>query len=222
MRASAVLIVAAACVTHPRASKPRDGAIGGLVRNRDTGEAVGFATLRLFGTALTTRATHEGLFGFDHLAPGRYRLDAELGSARGAIENIAVDAGEATVIDVELSTGSLAVLDYNGDTHDDTIEHFTPERHDPSTSTIDGTVTDIASRRRVAGAVITAVDGPNTFQTVTDNAGRYRFDPVPPGTYTVSAYYSVYGHGQIELRRSAIDLVAGHGVRVPLWIETSQ
>ena len=219
-----MLIAAAACAAAPPV-KPRDGAIGGLVRDHDTGAAAGFASVRLPGTTLTTRATREGLFGFDHLAPGRYRIEAELGSAHAVIENIGVVLGEATVVDVELSSGG-AVVDFSGDARDNSIDHYTPAHHDASTGMIDGTVADVSSRRRVVGAVVTAVtpaaSGPLTFQTVSDDAGRYRFDAVPPGTYTVSAYYSVYGHGQIELRRSEIEVTAGHGVRVPLWIETAQ
>jgi hypothetical protein len=50
----------------------------------------------------------------------------------------------------------------------------------------------------------------------------YRFDPVPPGVYVVSAYYSVGNRGQIEVRRSDIEVDAAQGVRVPLWVETEQ
>ena len=216
----ALLALAACAAAHPR---PRDGAIGGLVRDRDSGDPVGSATIRLRGTTLVTTATREGLFGFDHLAAGRYNLDADQGSARGSVVNIDVVLGEATVVDVELAHGgSAAVIDFTGDTRDDAIEHYTPAHHDPATAAIDGTVTDLASRRRIAGAVVTAVIGDTTLQAVSDDAGRYRFDPVTPGTYTLSAYYSVYGHAQIEVRRSAIEVAAGHGVRVPLWIETQQ
>jgi hypothetical protein len=219
----AMLVALSACVAQPR--RPLDGAIGGLTRDPISGDPIGFTVVHVRGhnqPRLTTTATREGLFGFDHLAPGRYDLDAESGSARADVTNIDVTLGEASVVDVELALGSAAVVrDFSGDELDDTIEHFTPSHHDASTGVIEGTIADISSRRRVAGAVITAIGpGNNTLQTVSDDAGRYRFDAVVPGTYTISAYYGVYGHGQMELRRSEIAVEAARGVRVPLWVET--
>jgi hypothetical protein len=226
VKAYALALVAAACTAaHPHAPRARDGAIGGLARDRASGEPVGFTTLRLRGAGtavLETRATREGLFGFDHLAPGRYDLDAEAEGARGAIRNIDVTPGEATVVDVELAGGAGPAVDFRGDPSDAAIEHFAPLHHDAATAVIEGIVADLATRRRVAGAVVTVVIGQTTLQTVTDDAGRYRFDPVAPGTYVVSAYYAVDGRGQMEVRRSAISVAAAQGVRVPLWIETQR
>ncbi len=99
--------------------------------------------------------------------------------------------------------------------------HSTPAHHDPATSIVLGSIADSSSRHRIAGAVITLIAATGeTLQTLSDDAGRYRFDPVAPGTYIVSAYYSVDGHGQIELRRGDLAVAAGHGIRVPLWVET--
>ncbi len=222
MRSAIVLAIAGCSVAHPR---PPDGAIGGLTRDRATGDPIGFTTIHLrgHGNPITTIATREGLFGFDHLAPGRYDLDAQGGSARASIENIDVQLGQATVVDVELGFGSAVIArDFTGDALDAEIEQFTPANHDATTSVVEGAITDSSSRRRIAGAVITLIGNDTTLQTVSDDYGRYRFDPVMPGTYTVSAYYSVDGHGQIEVRRSDIAVAAAHGVRVPLWVETRQ
>ena len=49
--------------------------------------------------------------------------------------------------------------------------------------------------------------------------GRYRFDNVTAGTYAISAYYSIGGRGQIEVRRSDIAVGPYQGVLVPLFIE---
>jgi hypothetical protein len=62
----------------------------------------------------------------------------------------------------------------------------------------------------------------DTLQTVSDDNGRYRFDNVLPGTYVVSAYYSVSGRAQIEVRRAGIVVHANDGVIVPLAIETAK
>ena len=43
-----------------------------------------------------------------------------------------------------------------------------------------------------------------------------------PGTYVISAYYSVGGHGEIEVRRSDVAVAGGEAVVVPLWIESAR
>ena len=78
---------------------------------------------------------------------------------------------------------------------------------------------DTSTKERVPGAVVTAVTlAGQTEQTVSDDDGRYRFD-LAPGTYAVSAYYSIGGRGQIEVRRSGIAVAGAEAVSVPLWIE---
>ncbi len=57
---------------------------------------------------------------------------------------------------------------------------------------------------------------------VTDDEGRYRFDDVEPGTYVVSAYYSIGGRAQFEIRRSDIAVAGGEAVIVPIWIEVAK
>jgi hypothetical protein len=54
---------------------------------------------------------------------------------------------------------------------------------------------------------------------VSDGFGRYRFEAMMPGTYSISAYYSVSGRAQIEVRRSGIEVGGAEAVVVPLWIE---
>ena len=59
----------------------------------------------------------------------------------------------------------------------------------------------------------------DTYPTVTDDQGRFRVDNLPPGTYEVSANYTVVRRGQLELRRNNIVVVGGETVVVPLWLE---
>ena len=91
-------------------------------------------------------------------------------------------------------------------------------------SLIEGVVSEMQTRERVSGAVVTAVGGPRqeTLQTVTDTHGRYRFDSVLPGTYAISAYYSIGGRGQIEMRRSDILVEQKEAVVVPIWLELAK
>ena len=101
------------------------------------------------------------------------------------------------------------------------ITTYKPKRE---ITVIEGAVSELTTRERVSGAVVTAVGGPraDVLQTVTDNQGRYRFDAVDPGIYVVSAYYNIGGRGQIEVRRSGIEVEPAHGVIVPIWVELSK
>jgi hypothetical protein len=224
-----LFVVLAACGAATTSTRPqaRDGAIGGIARDHDSGDPIGSAAIRVTGASAkpaSTTTTREGLFGVDHLQPGRYRLDAEYDGQRVEIANIDVVLGEATVVDVTFSLGQPdpIVRDNAGDKLDSAIDRFAPTHHDARTGLIEGTVTDAATRRRVSGAIVTAILGGLTLQAVSDDQGRFRFDSVAPGTYVVSAYYSVGGRGQIEVRRSDITVGAAEGVRVPLWVETAQ
>ena len=219
----AMVVALSGCVAQSR--HPLYGSIGGFTRDRVSGDPIGFTVIHVRDhnqLRLTTTATRGGRFGFDHLAPGRYDLDAESGSARTEVTNIDVAPGEASVVDVDLAFDSAtAVRDYSLDSIFDTIiSYFTPAHHDASTGVIEGTIAYASSHRGVAGAVITAIGpGNNTLQPVSDDAGRYRFDPVVPGTYTISASFFVSDGGESEVQRSEIFVGPAHGVRVPLWVE---
>lgn len=225
-----LFVVLAACgagTTSAQQPHAHDGAIGGIARDHDSGDPIKGAEIHVTGAAAkpaSTTTTREGLFGVDHLQPGRYRLDAEFQGQRVEIANIDVVLGEATVVDVTFSLGKpdLIVRDNAGDKLDNAIDRFAPTHHDARTGLIEGTVTDAGTRRRISGAIVTAILGQLTLQAISDDQGRFRFDSVAPGTYIVSAYYSVGGRGQIEVRRSDITVGAAEGVRVPLWVETEQ
>jgi hypothetical protein len=221
---AALVVLAVACAgsPHPR-HKPLDGAIAGLVRDGTSGEPIASAELQLLGggSTLTTESGASGLYEIDHLKPGRYTLHATYAGQPVTVSNIDVVAGEAMYVDVMFTLGTVEpiTLDYAA-SRDAEITRYHPKVGAPL---LEGTVSDARTRTRIAGAVVTAVapDG-ETLQTVSDDQGRFRFAPIAPGTYAVSAYYSVGGRGQIEIRRSEIHVDATEGVVVPLWIETTK
>ena len=175
------------------------------------------AELRVGGTR--TVSAPDGLYAIDHLKPGRYSLFAKFAGQVVTINNIDVRAGDAAFVDVTFTLGNPDPITVDfGDPTQGEIKRFRPRQ---DVASIEGVVSEFGSRARVIGAVVTAYGGPRaeTLQTVTDAHGRYRFDGVAPGTYAVSAYYSIGGRGQIEVRRSDVVVDAGHGVFVPLWIE---
>jgi len=213
MRHGALLFLLAACggATHSR--RATDGAIAGMTRDSVSGENVGFADIEIGGRK--TSANKAGIYDVDHLAPGRYDIHARYAGQDVTIKNVDVDRGLATYVDIEFKLGDPApvTIDWST-TRDAEIRHFAAE-----VSRIEGTVEDANTRVRVAGAVVTATYSADTIQTVTDETGHYRFDGVRPGTYAVSAYYSMGGRGQVEVRRSDIVVDRGDAVRVPLQIE---
>ena len=220
MRYLMVVLAACGAGSHDTRARPTLGLITGLTRDKTSGEMVAMADIKVGSHA--TKSDELGLYQVDGLRPGTYTLLARYADQPVTISNIDVVAGQATYVDVSFTLGEVAPIAYDyRNTRENEIERFTTK----VLPRIEGTVSDSATRTRVAGAVVTAVDGTGSddaLQTITDDHGRYRFDAVQPGTYAISAYYSIGGRGQIEVRRSDISVGAKEGVRVPLYIEMSR
>lgn len=219
------LLVVAACGA-PQHARPTDGTIEGLARDHDNGTPVTNAQLYLRRTG--ELAPHpavsgkDGRYAYVHLRPGRYSLSASYAGQPIDIENIEVRAGETAVVDVVFTLGRPDPVHVDfGDPKQGAIDHYRPPHLAKTAAVIEGTVNDAGTHGRVAGAVVTAqgTSAVGVLQTVSDDEGRYRFDAVTPGTYAVSAYYSVGGRGQIEVRRSDIHVDGAEAVVVPLWVE---
>jgi uncharacterized protein (DUF2141 family) len=217
--------------------RPSTGGIAGLARDQDSGDPIAKADIVVRSAAATPSATttkpverattssDRGLYDLDRLAPGRYAIAATFAGQTVDVENIDVRAGEVTMVDLvfSLSNPRNVKIDFNNPTNSTRIDRYRPSNLTDQTSRIEGTVNDLVTRRRVPGAVVFAVDGAErSQQTVSDDSGRYIFDPILPGTYNVSAYYSMGGRGQIEVRRSGIEVAGAEAVFVPLWIEVQR
>jgi hypothetical protein len=215
-----LLLLLAACGAA-QAPRPTTGSIGGLVRDLGSGDPVGMASLKLSNGATGTSAP-DGLYAIDHVKPGTYSMVATFAGQPITIRNIPVRRGEATFVDVNFTLGNPEpiLVDF-GDPTQGAITRYKPKRE---IAIIEGAVSELTTHERVVGAVVTAVGGPraDVLQTVTNDQGRYRFDAVEPGTYVVSAYYNIGGRGQIEVRRSGIEVERAEGVIVPIWVELTK
>jgi len=217
-------ICAIGCAAAPHRVRLTTGAIAGLARDHDSGDPVAQVEIKLSApnTARSTTSGNNGLYDIDHLPPGTYTLHATFAGQPIEVTNIAVAAGQTTMVDLTFTLGRPEPIRFDfGTARDSKIDHYRPHGAAPGVAIIEGTVNDTQTRQRVPGAVVTAVLGDDTQQTVSDDFGRFRFE-VTPGTYAVSAYYSVGGRGQIEVRRSHIEAAGAEAVVVPLWIEMTR
>ncbi|MDQ3368127.1 MAG: carboxypeptidase-like regulatory domain-containing protein [Myxococcota bacterium] len=240
MRYLLVLAVLAACASTPASSsraRATTGGIAGLARDHDSGDPVATAEVRVGPAAPATgpatatasakphvtTSSDRGLYDIQNLAPGRYAMRATFAGQPIDVTNIDVRAGEITMVDLVFTLGrpDPIVIDHSV-LQGSEIARYRPQQLTATQVLIEGTITDIGTRQRVSGAVVTAVRASSTEtaqHTVSDDQGRYRFEAMPPGTYAISAYYSVGGRGQIEVRRSGIEVAGAEAVHVPLWIE---
>ncbi|HTJ41251.1 MAG TPA: carboxypeptidase-like regulatory domain-containing protein [Kofleriaceae bacterium] len=225
----ALLIVIAGCHHGSVPAAPTTGAIAGLVRDQDTGTAIARAQLAIQRDGTLTPALvtsgDDGLYDLDHLAPGRYDVTATYAGVTLEIRGVTVTAGHVVACDVDLALGRPEAqhVDF-GDAHEGDVRHYTPANADPKAGALEGTVTDSATRERVPGAIVTATSPALTqaMQVITDDRGRFTIAALPPGTYSVSAYYTVAKHGTISVEHNLIPVRGGETAVVPLFVETEQ
>ncbi len=206
-----------------RRAKLTTGAIAGLARDHDSGDPVAKADIRVRGQGdiqpKVTTSSDRGLYDVDDLKPGRYQLTARFAGQPVDVVNIDVRAGETSYVDIAFTLGRPEPLRHDYGDKAGEIGRYHPPNLGAGVVIIEGTVNDTSTRERVQGAVVTAVLGERTEQTISDEHGRFRFDGLAPGSYSISAYYNISGRGQIEVRRSEIQVAGAEAVIVPLWIE---
>jgi len=227
VRAAVLALALAAChAPHPPA--PTTGAIAGLVLDQRSGQPLGMASVAIAreGQLAPTvdKTGNDGAFLFPRLTPGRYDVTASYAGVVVQIAGVRVTAGRTTEVDARLLLGvpGTSHVDF-GDSHEGDVLRFHPPHADPARGLLVGTVTDVATRERIVGTVVTATSPalPQAIQVITDDHGRFRFPDLPPGKYAVSAYYTVAHHATIEVKHE-VEVHGGEGVSVPLFIETEQ
>jgi hypothetical protein len=221
------LLALAACAGSQRPHRPTQGGIAGLARDHDSGDPVASADVHVRAQgqmgAQTVTTAKDGTYRLDHLPPGIYSVNAEFAGQPIDVEHVDVHAGDTAVVDLTFTLGRPDPIRHDfGNPKDGAIDHYRPPHLARSRAVIEGTINDAGTHGRVAGAVVYAVDQAGTaLSTVSDDLGRFRFD-TSPGTYAVSAYYSIGGRGQIEVRRMGIEVAGAEAVVVPLWIEIAK
>ena len=231
MRFAVVVLIATLATTlgcgssqRPAAAAEAPGMIAGVVRDALSGAGMGEAVivLRRPGEIAPTqdRSNGDGVFMIPSLPPGPYRVSAYYHQRAIGERDVIVRSGELAGVDFTVPAPGVDLPDPNAPGAP-TLWRFRAPGADAATGTIEGTVADILRHERLRSAVVTIVRAGtyDTYPTVTDDQGRFRVDNLPPGTYEVSANYTVVRRGQLELRRNNIVVVGGETVVVPLWLE---
>jgi hypothetical protein len=234
-------LAAAGCAARAARPVAPAGVLAGIIRAADTGAPIAGATLvlqRPGALALAGgRTGDDGAYAIDRLAPGAYGVRVFRDGRLLAAQAITVAPGGLTGLDLAIAPPASATRDGAADRASEPaaslgtgvdvagagpLWRYRPIGGDPGFGAIEGTVCEEGGRTRLGGTVITIADraGALVADAVTDDDGRYRVEPVPPGAYVVSAYYTLVGRGQVEIRRSDVVVDGGDVVVVPLAIET--
>jgi hypothetical protein len=204
------------------------GGITGLTWDRDTGYAIAGAQIRAVGpSALPVLAISApgGMFDVTGLAAGHYTLHGEWNGQTVEVHDVEVVTGEVTFAKLPF-TPAHPELTISDDAT--SLSRITRSHRDElgAAGRIEGFVIDGTSHATIAGAVVTvrvpADPSRAVQQTSSDERGAFHIDGVAPGSYEISAYYSVAQHGQIEVRRGSVEVGAGDVVDVPLIIEAAR
>lgn len=223
-------LAAAACHPGQRAARPGPATVGslaGLIRAADTGDGLPDATVvvRRPGelAPLEEHPTGSGAYMIAGLPPGPYRVLVFLDQRTIGDRTVDIVAGRVTGFDLAVDPRPAMVDSDAPAPPTPPLWRFRPPGADPTVGAIEGTISEQADGTRLEGAVVTVIapDGKLVAEAVTDESGRYRIEAIAPGDYVVSAYYTVLGRGQFEIRRNDVHLDGGDVVVVPLALETT-
>lgn len=219
------MVVAACGVTHRAPDRqPGPGAVAGLVRSATTGIGVEGArvVLRRPGSLEPVQGVTDatGAYYIADLPPGPYAVSAYVEQQPIGEQNTTIENDKITALDFAVGAASDAPIDLNAPSMQP-LWRYRPPGADPATGVIEGTVADMR-KERLEGAVISITRDGEVIseQTYSDARGRFQVAGLPPGNYSVSAYYAILTRAQMEVRRNLVKVGGGEVVVVPLWLET--
>ena len=105
-----LLLLCVALVVNVVISTAQTGSIRGVISDKNTGETIVGASIAIEGTFTGTAANLDGEYYLPNIAAGRVNLQVSFISYETVvIENILVEGGETTYLDVALEEASLAI-----------------------------------------------------------------------------------------------------------------
>jgi len=149
---------------------PTTGSIVGEIKDAQTLIAISGALISTNPSTSTVFTTNEGSYSFTSIAPGDYTISVSKIGYQNSTANITVVAGAESRADFMLVT---------------------------ATGSIVGTVTDDSTHAPIAGVNIQTE--PGTASITTDSLGHFKFDKIPPASYSVKATASGYNDASLSV-----------------------
>jgi len=193
-----------------------------VVLDVGTGQPISFATVFAHSPTLRheTNATSsgDGSYRLSDLSPGTYRVTARYSTFTAKYDGVVVRSGRETTLDIRLLATSNASGQSSGG---QAAAHSSNASSANADGVIQGSVIDGASGESLPGAVVAATSPhlSDARMAMADDKGGFRLLGLPPGNYTLSVYYHLIERGNIEVRKTNVQLHAGETLRVDLELD---
>ncbi len=179
----------------PVGRKKSIGMLKGYVRDQETGQPVSDAILRLSGATAVTDS--DGEFTFPALKPGTFYLNIDSASigleripAQKTPMKIDIGGGKETSIEIGItrSAGLTGKIIVYGFAKEDSLQkeyavHKGKDRDVPK-----DTETDMVEEYGLANVLLEFKSELETWRVLTDRKGRFSFDDVRPGQWTLTVH----------------------------------
>ena len=180
----------------PVTKKKSVGMLSGYVRDQETGHPLSNAILRMNGaTAVTNRS---GEFVFPALKPETFHLDIDSGSigldqiptVKTPIE-VQIQGGEKTPVDITITTkaelaGRVVVYEFAEKNAPGTpLEDYPGKKMSHKDSGV-----LLVEKSGLANCLVEIESGQDTWRILTDRNGRFGFNDLRPGRWTIRVYAS--------------------------------
>ena len=191
--------------------------IDGYVRDQETGQPIPNAILRLSGATAVTDS--DGEFIFPALKPGNFYLDidsASIGLDRISVQKtpleVDIEGGKETSIEIGITTsadltGSVMVY---GFAKEDSVQKEYRVHKGKDRAVPKDTEAELVEERGLANVLLEFTSELETWRMLTDRKGRFSFDDVRPGQWTLTVHAdSLPQYHYLEKGKFEIELAPG-------------
>jgi hypothetical protein len=179
----------------PVGRKRSIGMLEGYVRDRETGQPIQNAILRLSGATAVTDS--DGGFAFPALEPGAFYLtidSASIGLERISVEKtplkVDIEGGKETSIEIGITESAdlMGKVTVYGFAKEDYLQKEYAVHKGKDRSVPKDTETDLVEKYGLANVLLEFKSELEIWRMLTDRKGRFSFDDVRPGQWTLAVY----------------------------------